>query len=95
MRGSGKTTELMKAAPIGAIYIWVNSHLDYPRQLAKLIGREDLQIESPSYLEGTRYYGLCLSGLLLDHAVDLTDAQWEGYGHVKDYIESHLRGPRP
>lgn len=43
----GKTTEQMRKAPHGALYLWVNGHLGYPKQLAKALGREDLRVISP------------------------------------------------
>jgi hypothetical protein len=77
-RGTGKTTQQMKSAPTGAVFVWCNAHLYYPRMLAKRIGRDDLQIQAPSWLED-RWRGMKMTGLVLDHAAELTDRQWEGY----------------
>ena len=46
-RRDGKTTKQMQEAPHGALYLWVNGHLGYPKQLARTLGREDLVIISP------------------------------------------------
>lgn len=75
-RGEGKTTRQMEAAPKGAIFIWCNGLTEYPRLLARNIGREDLRIESPTFLE-ERWKGLELSGVVVDHAAQLTDRQWD------------------
>ena len=82
MRQSGRTTELMKEAPPGSVYVWVNHHLDYPLALAQALGRGDLQIVSPSWLD-YRWRGLQISGLVLDHAVDLTEQQWDAVDHIR------------
>jgi len=50
-RRSGRTSAAMKAAPQGAIFVWCNSQLDYPRSLAKFLGRPDLTIIAPPELE--------------------------------------------
>ena len=46
-RGSGRTTEQMRAAPHGAVYVWVNGSTQYPTFLARHLGRDDLRIISP------------------------------------------------
>lgn len=80
LRGTGRTTKQMQDAPKGAIYVWVNQHLDYPRDLARKVGREDLQIVSPMYLDYIdKLAGRTISGILLDHAADLTNRQYDNY----------------
>ncbi len=74
-RRSGETTKQMEEAPKDAVFIWVNEHLSYPRDLARKLGRDDLFIKSPSWLE-KNYYGLSLTGVVLDHAVYLNERQW-------------------
>ena len=51
MRQSGRSSEQMKAAPAGAVYVWVNSMLGYPKALARAVGREDLRIVGPHMVE--------------------------------------------
>lgn len=77
MRGDGSTTRQMKDAPKGAHFVWVNSLIDYPKALAKKIGREDLVIVSPSFLSDNRWRGLRFSGLVIDHAAPLDHRQNE------------------
>lgn len=78
-RGEGTTTAQMTNSPKGAVFVWVNSHLDYPRQLARKLKREDLKIVSPGWLDGMQWAGLELTGLVLDHACDLTSEQWRSW----------------
>jgi len=74
-RGTGRTTAQMKAAPKGAIFVWCNPCLNYPRQLAKGLDRIDLVIIPPSLLEEHRWKGLRLTGLVVDHDTRLTEEQ--------------------
>lgn len=73
-RGTGKTTKQMLAAPTHSIFVWCNDRLDYPKRLAREIGRLDLQIVSPRWLE-ERWLGLMLTGIVIDHAIELTEKQ--------------------
>jgi hypothetical protein len=77
-RGDGATTRQMESAPKGSIFVWCNGHTDYPRKLAKKINRDDLVVESPTWLE-ERWRGLELTGVVVDHSARLTDRQWDGY----------------
>ena len=88
-RGTGRTSDQLKAAPKGAVYVWVNNRLNYPKRLALDLGREDLEIVAPSWLEYNRFMGRIMSGLILDHAVNLTDRQREVY----EVIKHTIRGP--
>lgn len=47
-RRAGRTTRQMEAAPEGAVYVWCEDALTYPRRLAEHLGRTDLVIVSPS-----------------------------------------------
>lgn len=78
-RGDGKTTRAMQAAPRGAVYIWCNGYLDYPTELARKLGRIDLKIVRPVWLERRMYLGLELTGLVVDHAAQLDRAQFDRY----------------
>ncbi len=69
-RGQGRTSEQMKNAPLDAVFVWGNSHLLYPKDLAKRLGRADLQIVRPADLE--RLMGRPLTGLVIDHAARLS-----------------------
>lgn len=73
-RQTGRTTRQMQGAPLGAIFVWVSSQLDYPKEIARKIGREDLVIVSPG--EICRHcYGKPISGIVVDHAARLTSSE--------------------
>ena len=77
-RQDGATTRQMQEAPKGAVFVWCNDKTSYPRDLARHLGRDDLLIKSPEWLEH-RWHGLSLTGVIVDHSASLTRAQWEGY----------------
>jgi hypothetical protein len=77
-RQSGATAAQMKDAPRDAIYIWVNNKLAYPRALARLLGREDLDIRSPVFFETDARFGH-RGAIVIDHATRLTPRQAEGW----------------
>ncbi len=87
MRGDGSTTRQMQAAPKDALFVWVNGHLDYPKMLAKELGREDLKIVAPSFLDYDQWRGIRYSGVVVDHAAHLNDKQIDSLYQ----IEAHLR----
>jgi general stress protein YciG len=73
-RGHGTTTSQMRSAPVGAVFVWLHDNLAYPRDIAKKLSREDLLIVSPSWLTEGKWRGLELTGVILDHAVAVTDS---------------------
>ncbi len=75
-RGTGATTRQMRAAPQGALFVWVNSNLSYPRNLAADIGRADLRIVSPEGLQPS-LYGRRFPAVVIDHAARLNSRQGE------------------
>lgn len=87
-RGTGRTTDAMKSAPIRAVYVWGNAALDYPRALARTLGRTDLEIVSPSWLTDDRWRGRELSGIILDHhALDvLNKEQWKHLRYARSCV---------
>ena len=77
-RGTGRTTKQMKEAPQNAVFIWgTPGSIGYAVDLARRIGREDLQIKTPVWLKDN-WQGLKLSGVVVDHATTLNDEQHEG-----------------
>jgi hypothetical protein len=70
-RGTGTTTKQMRNAPFGAIYIWVNGDTSYAKELAQKIGRDDLEIVRPTWLEYRRWQGRLLTAIVCDHALYL------------------------
>jgi hypothetical protein len=86
---SGKTTSQMKQAPYYAIYIWRNDHLYYPLQLATKLGRDDLYIKSPRWLErGSNIRSFIPSDVIVDHAAELDSKQMIGLNEILNLIRS-------
>lgn len=54
--------------------------------IADKIGRTDLTIVNPSWLDSYRWRGLILSGIIVDHAAKLTDAQLAALNMASAYI---------
>lgn len=77
-RQSGITTRAMLAAPHGAVYVWPNQKLLYPRQLAEFLKRDDLVIVGPSWLDARRALGRQPMLTVVDHMAipALTDEQF-------------------
>jgi hypothetical protein len=88
-RGTGQTSSQMNECPKGAVYIWCNNHLEYPRALALHLGRIDLDIRGPASLAPAQRYfaGKRLSGVVLDHASRLTSRQIEGLVWVRALVD--------
>lgn len=79
-RGTGRTTRQMQAAPKDAVFVWCfHGSLGYARDLARHLGRADLKIVSPSWLENSQYMGLTFSGIVTDHAMPINGARHRGY----------------
>ena len=72
-----RTAKQMIAAKKGALYVWCNSRLNYPKNLAAYLHRSDLVILSPHMLTRERLQGYEFSEVVYDHAVrpsDVSDA---------------------
>lgn len=86
-RQIGRTTTQMRDAPHRAVFVWCNERLDYPRHLANHIGRDDLRIVSPVWLE-EKCRGQIITGLVIDHAAYLSYHQIIGIDAVLAMVES-------
>jgi hypothetical protein len=73
-RGTGFTTKQMREAEPGALFVWCNSDLSYPKHLAHNLGRDDLRIVGPSVLNESRLLGQQCQ-IVVDHATRLTFSQ--------------------
>lgn len=69
MRQTGQTFKQMRAAPQGAVFIWCNAQLDYPRRVAIDAGRTDLVVVAPHWVESMAWQGRILPGIVTDHAL--------------------------
>ena len=95
-RGTGRTTKQMQDAPKGAVFVWCNSNIAWPRDLARKIGREDIEIVRPSWLEGESFMGRRMSGVILDHATGpmLNHRQWIGLDRARHFVEPNPTADR-
>jgi hypothetical protein len=85
-RGTGRTTKQIMTSPYGAIYIWPVSHsVEYFINLCICWGRQDLDVRLPSCLDYTGE--LCskpvLTGIIIDHACELTQRQKDNLEIIK------------
>jgi len=85
-RGSGRTTKQMEGAPQNSVFVWVNGHTKYPERLAKKIGRDDLKIVTPYWLESNAWRGCRFTGVAVDHAAHLTNRQRDGLQGLLLYV---------
>lgn len=65
---TGRTTQQMTAAPRGAVFVWGNENVYYPRSLAKALGRDDLVVRPMSWLEPHNFESRDFPGVVVDHA---------------------------
>ncbi len=85
-RGTGTTTQQLKAAPADAVYICNAGELHYTIRLAQSIDRGDLQIKTPSWLGLGRYVGLEFTGIVIDHNANLTDEEIRAFENALSRI---------
>jgi hypothetical protein len=67
-RQMGRTTKQMLDAPKGAVFVWCNSALTYPKILAHGLKRDDLTVLPLSWLEPRNVMGRQFAGVVVDHA---------------------------
>lgn len=93
-RRRGRTTQQMILAPEGSIYIWCNKHLDYPKQLARDLGRPDLRIVSPNWVSTDRWVGMEYPALIVDHAIisHFQFADWKRFSYHLELARLRIRG---
>jgi len=90
-RGMRHTTALMQAAPRNAVFVWCASHTEYARDLAKHLGRFDLLIVSPSWLEKRNICGRTFAGIVIDHATELSNDQWRTFQEANQRIDAAVK----
>lgn len=97
LRGSGRTTKQMREAPHGALFIWCNDSLDWPRRHAREQYRPDLTIAGPSALVSVTgaaqaIRGRVFSAVILDHS--LADQGLDPEQHAGwERLQSMVRAP--
>ncbi len=75
-RQTGRTTEQLRAAPYGSIFVWVDQDLYYPKKIAHDLSRFDVVIVGPSIFDMRSSYLRGRTDIItLDHACRLTPEQ--------------------
>lgn len=84
-RQTGRTAKQMIDAPRRSIFVWCNTSLWYPRELARYLGRTDLRIVSHDGLTPNELCGLRARGglLVIDHAVPWSHRLHEAYAWAR------------
>lgn len=82
-RGSGRTARQMLSLPKGGYFLWLNGFVQYPKDLAKHLGREDIKIVTPYFLETNDYLQLQIPALRVDHAFSPTPRQYEALERIQ------------
>jgi len=72
----------MQEAPTGALYVWVNDQLGYPRRLAEKLNRTDLVIVSPGQI---RFETLVAQSIVVDHATKWTRGMHEAAHYLRSF----------
>lgn len=74
-RRTGNTSKQIREAPQGAVFVWCNHHIWYPRELAKFLKREDLDIQPPNWIKTENIQGRTFRGIVVDHAAQLRPSE--------------------
>lgn len=82
-RQTGRTTQQMNDAPLGAVFVWRNSRTSYPMALAKTLGRDDLVVRPLSWLERRNVMGRTLPGVVVDHAAHCDAEAYEALNYLR------------
>lgn len=70
-RQIGRTTRQMLDAPLGAVFVWCNSSLLYPKMLARRLQRDDIDVVRLSWLRFESVAGRTFTSVVVDHATKL------------------------
>lgn len=92
LRGTGRTKKQIEDAQQGSIFVWCNNRIDYPKQLAKSIGRSDVRIEGKSWLCSERIRGIDPFKIIVDHAffhARVMHEQYEGFRFLQHRRSVH------
>lgn len=87
-RRTGETTKIIQSLRNGGIFVWCTKLIAYPKHLAASIGRADVTVVGPEWLEEQRYRGMKLSDIAIDHSAKLTDGQWNNYLQAKACVRN-------
>ena len=84
----------MQDAPVGSVFVWCSGSMLYAKQLAKHLGRDDLEIRPFSWLTPDNVRRGMFPVVIVDHhAVDLAWQQgWAGLARqALEYLRSRDR----
>lgn len=92
-RRTRRTTKQLECAPKGAVFLWCNADTEYPKRLARRIGREDINIQGKHVLGNCAewFRGRRITGLVIDHAVQLTDDEYINLSIAKMSLCNKIR----
>jgi hypothetical protein len=91
-RGTGRTTKQLEQAPLGALFIWSNPHIEYPTRIARSLNRLDITIIGSNILERPEQLsGLMFTALVLDHGLMLKTLE---QSYALDLIRARCRIPQ-
>jgi hypothetical protein len=88
--GSGRTTAQLRDAPPGALFVWCEDSVTYPRMLARQLGRFDIKVIGLSvFCDGGEAVRGMRCAVVVDHAarlnavgLDLLDTcRWQPPAH--------------
>lgn len=80
-RQTGATTEQMKNAPAGAVFVWCDEVTFYPTQLARFLGRTDLRVVPKSWLRLSVMAGY-EGRVVVDHALAPSPENYVALHHL-------------
>lgn len=87
-RGMGRTTAQIQALPKGGVFVWCNNKLEYPKLLAKKLGREDIHVVGPSWITNRDWRGMELKALEADHAISNNQMWWHEFHHAQTRVRT-------
>jgi len=88
-RGTGKTTDQIREAPKGAIFVWCNDYTGYVRDIAKSLGRDDLKIIGLSQAKNGEYFLGRSNPIVYDHCCGLVQTRY-ARGSLSRYARHSL-----
>lgn len=89
-RQTGITTKQILTARKKAVYIWVTCDFQYIGALARTLKRTDLTFASPRWLENQNWRGRYVPEIVIDHAVQLNQAQRESLRLFQEHMRREI-----
>jgi hypothetical protein len=91
LRGTGRTTDQIKSAPVGAVFVWCDARVGYPAELARKCRRTDIDVRPLSWLHPKNICGRKFSGVIVDHAARLDSTMTEALHMAKQRTEKEAK----